>query len=48
VGLGGAFESGLYARYFDNPGAEKYPYEGDMIVKLFLEQTLDTIQHLIE
>ena len=37
VGLGGAFESGLYARDFENPGAEKYPYEGDMMVKLFLD-----------
>ena len=37
VGLGGAFESGLYARVFENPGAEKYPYEGDMMVKLFLD-----------
>ena len=37
VGLGGAFESGLYTRYFEHPGAEKYPYEGDMMVKLFLD-----------
>ena len=37
LGLGGAFESGLYVRYFDNPGAEKFPYEGDMMVKLFLD-----------
>jgi len=37
VGLGGAFESGLYARVFENPDAEKHPYEGDMMVKLFLD-----------
>ena len=37
LGLGGAFESGLYVRYFDNPGAEEFPYEGDMMVKLFLD-----------
>ena len=37
LGLGGAFESGLYAREFENPGAEKFPYEGDMMVKLFLD-----------
>ena len=37
VGLGGAFESGVYGRNMENPDAEKLPYEGDMMVKLFLD-----------
>ena len=51
VGLGGAFESGLYPRTFekkpDAPPAEdgivegyrvtRYPYEGDMMVKVYLD-----------
>ena len=37
IGLGGAFESGLYARNMTDPQAEELPYEGDMMVKAFLD-----------
>ena len=38
VGLGGAFESGLYGRNLKEVDTmEDFPYEGDMMVKLFLD-----------
>ncbi|MBR4756814.1 MAG: hypothetical protein IK076_07725 [Bacteroidales bacterium] len=49
IGLGGAFESGLYPRTMENEAAvpdewhregfrtTKYPYEGDMMVKVYLD-----------
>ncbi len=37
VGLGGAFESGLYARDFENTDEEKLPYAEDKKVKIFMD-----------
>ena len=49
VGLGGAFESGLYPRMIENEASvpegwngdgfleTRYPYEGDMMVKVYLD-----------